>query len=169
MARIKETVFDAGPFMHLEEIKKFNLVQLFIKILTTNEVIEECREINKIINNFTNIINKNLTAKSKDFAKYILEEYNIDLGEATAIALCKQENINLFFTNDIEAKQTAYSLGFEAHGTLAILLRSYRENLLTKEEVKSSVNDLYNNSTLFLTKELMEWTMKEIENFVRKV
>ncbi|HLC86054.1 MAG TPA: hypothetical protein VJG30_02100 [Candidatus Nanoarchaeia archaeon] len=165
MEKINESVFDAGPFIHLEEINKLDLTKLFKEILTTKEILEECKNILKEIEKLNNIKSTELKPQSKDFAKYIIEKYNLDIGEATGIALCKQENIKLFFTDDLEAREITNSLGFEAHGTLAIILRSYKEKLLSKKEAENSIEELYNNSSLFFTKDLMEWTIKEIRNF----
>ena len=40
-----------------------------------------------------------------------MEKYKIHLGEATGIALCKQEGIKLFFTDDLNARETAKIIG----------------------------------------------------------
>ena len=73
------------------------------------------------------------------------------MGEASSIALCRQEEIKLVFTDDLSARETANMLGLESHGTIAIVLRSYRKRLITKEETKKTLENLYTNSTLFFT------------------
>lgn len=166
MAKI-EAVFDAGPFIHLHEITQLNLVAQFRKILTTFEILEECNRIETIIRELKNVEEKSLTAESKDLTKLFLEKYGLDLGEATGIALCKQEKVKFFFTDDLEAKWAAHALGFESHGTIAIILRAYREKFLTKKETKKIIEELYQHSTLFFTKDLLDWTLKEIEEFNR--
>jgi predicted nucleic acid-binding protein len=165
MGKIKHAVFDAGPLIHLNEIKHHKLLSLFTYVLITPQVYEECKNIQKTLNKNKSIITKKLLPSSKDFAKYLIERYDIDLGESTAIALCKQEKITLFFTDDLEARETANTLGFEPHGTIAIILRAYRENLLTKTETRQAIEALYEQSTLFFTKDLRDWTLREIENF----
>src|SRR3989344_787342 len=161
MAKI-EAVFDAGPFIHLQEIMQLNLTVQFKKILTTPEILEECKRIETVIRELKNVEERKLTAESKNLAKLLLEKYDLDLGEATGIALCKQEKVKFFFTDDLEAKGTAQMLGFESHGTIAIILRAYREKLLTKEETKKVIEKLYQHSTLFFTKDLLDWTIREI-------
>ena|SRR3989344_4663813 len=163
MEKIKESVFDAGPFIHLDEIKNTKFIFLFKRILTTKEIIKECKGI--LISNLSNVIITELNPISKDFTKYISEKYSVDLGESTGIALCKQEKIKFFFTDDLEARKAAEDLGFESHGTIAIILRSYRERLLTKKETKEAVENLYRKSSLFITKDLVDWTLKEIDNY----
>lgn len=162
---VKKAVFDAGPFIHLNEINKVDLLGLFQKILTTKEVLNECRKIILLLRSLNFIEEKELTGKSKDLAKYLLEKYNLDLGEATVIALCSQELVQLFFTDDLEARNVAKNLGFEPHGTIAIILRSLKERRLDKSEAKELVEKLYSNSSLFLSRDLKEWIINEINRF----
>lgn len=163
MAQIEKAVFDAGPLLHLEEISQSKILQLFTMILTTAEIVAECRRIEKKLLSMKNIVVKELRPESKDFAKYLIGRYDIDLGEATALALCRQEKIHFLFTDDLDARDTAHALGFEPHGTLAVLVRAYQEKLLSKKEVQQAVDDLYVHSTLFFTRDLRDWTLKEIE------
>ncbi|MBW3019581.1 hypothetical protein KY329_05350 [Candidatus Woesearchaeota archaeon] len=165
MARINVSVFDAGPFIHLHEIRKLNLTNLFKTILTTPDVFTECQRIQAELKKIKNLSLKALLPKSKDFAKYLVERYDLDLGESTGLALCRQEHVKLFFTDDLEARNIAQRLGFEAHGTIAILLRAYRNNILNKKEAKQVIEDLYNESSLFFTRDLRNWTINEIEKF----
>ena len=112
-----------------------------------------------------NVTLKQLTAQSKDFAKYLIEQFSLDLGEATALAICKQERIKLLFSDDLEARHIAYSLGFEAHGSPYIILRAFRENIISKNQAKEYVNQAYKKSSLFLTKDLLDWTLIEIDPY----
>ena len=160
-----KSVFDAGPFIHLHEIGQLNLLHLFEKDLTTSEIVGECHRIKPIILKIKNVEEKNLTPQSKDFTRYLVEKYGLDLGESTGIALCKQERIELFFTDDLEAKEAAIHLGFGAHGTIAIIMRGFRNGLLTRKEAIELLNLLYEKSTLFLTKDLKDWVILEILKF----
>lgn len=165
MVKIKKVVFDAGPFIHLYEIEQLGLISLFENVLTTEEILQECSRIRSSLEKQDHLVLQKLTADSKDFAKYVLERYDLDLGEATGIALCKQEKIKLFFTDDLEARAIAHLLGFEPHGTVAILLRAYREKILTKKEVRLIVEEIHLHSTLFLTSDIKEWILGQIEEY----
>ncbi|MFH1439143.1 MAG: hypothetical protein ABIG89_01135 [Candidatus Woesearchaeota archaeon] len=168
MARIKQAVFDTGPFIHLSEIKSLSLTILFIEILITDVIFCECRRINDQINKLKNVPIYSLIPKIKDFSKYLIEKYDLDLGEATGIALCKQENVLFFFTDDLLARESASSFGFKAHGTLAIITRAYREEIINKKKAKELLIQLYEHSSLFLTKDLLNWCLKEIDDYQKK-
>ena len=160
-----DCVFDAGPFIHINEIDELRIFKLFHKILTTEEILNECRRIKEVISRIKNVECKQLLPESKDFARYVSEKYFIDLGESTGIALCKQERIELFFTDDLDARDTARHLGFDAHGTIAVLVRAFREKILTKNETVDALDRLHKQSSLFVTKEIVYTVVKEIERF----
>lgn len=166
MGKIKSAVFDTGPLIHLNEINNLELLDLFEKILIPNEVLEELGlQIKKHIKLSKNINLKLLNAKNKNISKYILEQYNLDLGESACIALCKQENIKLFFTDDLDAREIAKSMGINVHGTLAIITRCLKEKIINKKETIKIVNELYEKSSLYLTKDLKNWIDNEINKY----
>lgn len=168
MGKIKEAVFDAGPFIHLSEIEHLSLTVLFNKIVTTKNIIDECSKIAAKIKELTMVEIKTLLTPMKNFSKYLIEEYDLDLGEATGIALCKQEKVPFFFTDDLEAREVANNLGFKAHGTVGILFRSFREKMITKNEAKELLFKLHQQSSLYFTKDLLDWCVKEIEEYSPK-
>ncbi|MFA4886637.1 MAG: hypothetical protein WC595_00325 [Candidatus Nanoarchaeia archaeon] len=155
-------VFDAGPFIHLSEIEALHLTRQF-KPLTTEEILDECKNLQKTILEFAFL--KDLTPQSKDFSKYLIEEYDLHLGEATGIALCKQEKIKLFFTDDLDARDISKRLGFQAHGTLAIILRAFRESILNKNKTLELLHLLRTNSSLYFTTDLLQWTINQVETY----
>ena len=165
MAKINIAVFDTGPFIHLEDVDQFYLVKLIKKINISGNVYEELRELKDKVNKTKNIELMDLSAKSKDFVQYLIDKYELDDGEATSIAICKQENIELFFTDDLEARNVAKSIGFQSHGTLAIITRAFREKLITKVDAIKAVKNLHEESSLFITADIIEWTIREIEKF----
>ncbi len=90
------------------------------------------------------------------------------MGEAAAITLAQQEGISLFFTDDLVARLVALSLGLKVHGSVGILLRAFRENLLTKDDVVSKIGMLEKDSTLFITQDLINYILREINKYKAK-
>ncbi|MBI3032273.1 hypothetical protein HYY69_02260 [Candidatus Woesearchaeota archaeon] len=167
MEKIKQAILDAGPYIHLHEISRLNFTDLFEEIFITSEIKEECKRIEEEINKLKNVAEKNLTTNHKDFAKYLIEGWDLDLGEATGLALCKQEKVKFFFTDDLEARHVGNSLGFQCHGTIAIILRRLKNNMIDKNEAKKSIEALYEKSSLFITSDLKALAIKEIDLFKR--
>ncbi len=165
MAKIDKSIFDTGPFIHLNEVDQFKLLALFKEINIPNEVADELGHIRPNVQKMKNVLIKSLEPKNKDYTKYILEQYDIQLGEAAAISLAKQQKIGLFFTDDLGARETGTLFGLEVHGTLAIVTRSLRESSITKKDAITIISRLYDDSSLFLSRDLRDWAIKEIEKF----
>jgi predicted nucleic acid-binding protein len=168
MAKIKAAVIDAGPFIHLHEIGRLSLLGLFESVLVTFDIVEECEKKGVAVKAIPAVSVVMLKGKNKDFAKYLVEKYELHVGESTGISLCRQEHVSLFITDDLDARDAAKALGFEAHGTLSIVLRALRENLCTPSQAIDAVERLYADSTLFITKELKEFVCGEIRAYAQK-
>lgn len=168
MGRIKAAVSDAGPLIHLQEIHRLSFLEVVNTLLTTRAVLEECRMIIPALKKIKQLRETELSTHSKEIVQFIIHQYELDFGEATALALCQQEKIRLFLTDDLEARETAHTLGLEPHGTLGVISRAFRENIIDKEEALQAVEELYEISTLFLTKSLKDWVIEEIKKYGRK-
>lgn len=155
---IEKAVFDTGPLIHLNQIESLELLDLFDLILVTEEVADEFGK--KLPENTETV---RLEPEAKDHTKYLADKHGIEMGEASSIALCSQEKIKLIFTDDLEARQVAKQLEFEPHGTLAIVSRAYTENLIDQKEAEQTVEKLYKDSSLFITRDLVNWTLDKIQ------
>ncbi len=120
------------------------------------------------MNSIKNILRSSLSLQYKNIAKIITEQYDLDLGEATSIALAQQERISFFFTDDLEAREIAKIFHLEVHGSLGILLRAFREKRIGKDEAISVVKKISTQSSLFLTSDLVRWIIQEIKNYKTK-
>ncbi len=92
-------------------------------------------------------------------------KYLLGLAESEAISLALQEKIRLFFTDDMDARAAAKEYGLEAHGTVGIILRMYRVGAISKEDAKKKIHALKEKSSLFITKGLLDWITKEIDEY----
>ena len=54
---------------------------------------------------------------------------------------------------------------FEVHVTIAILLRCFREKMLSKQETIKTLNSLKTESSLFITSDLIAWAKNEVGKF----
>lgn len=162
MERIKRAVFDAGPLIHLQQVGGLDTLRLFSRIIISEQVVIELRSGFTLPKNSSSLA---LNSRSKDLTQLICDRYNLGLGEATAIALAKQEGIRLFFTDDLGARDAANLFGLEPHGTLAIITRSFREKVISKHEAISLIEKLQSNSSLYLISDLVNWARKRIESY----
>ncbi len=156
-----DAVSNSGPIMHLNEIGALKTFRIFKQVYIPPEVEKETVHIKK-----PSVIQiGELSAAAKDLAKLLIIENAVDMGEAQAIALAASRGIRIFLTDDLAARDAAKQQNLEPHGTLGILLRAFREGIITKSAAISSVELLHTSSTLFLTKDLVKWVKVEIEKF----
>ena len=78
------------------------------------------------------------------------------------------ENIRTFFTDDLGARDVAKEQDLEAHGILALVSRAYREGLLTEKQALAFIDLLYNKSSLYLTKDLVDYAKNEIMGYAHR-
>lgn len=156
-------VSDTGPIMHLIEIDLIKVLNTLIKVYIPEEVKNEL-ERNKVIIP-KRIKLTQLNGKFKDIANILVNKFSLDLGESQAIALSLQERADYFLTDDLDARTAANAHHIEAHGTVGIILRAFREKIIDKETAIKKVNELHTLSSLFITKDLTDYVIKSIKDF----
>ncbi|MBI2559161.1 hypothetical protein HYW20_07615 [Candidatus Woesearchaeota archaeon] len=163
MADKFSAVSDSGPIIHLSEIDATKAFNIFKELVIPDEVSREIRNLR-----IPSIRIIQLDQKHKDITKFLAVSYNLDLGEAEAISLCMQENIKILFTDDLEARTIAKHYKLEVHGTIGILVKSFRAGIFAEKEVTSKLELLRTKSSLFLTKDLLDWSIKQIKEYSRR-
>lgn len=163
MGKIERAVFDAGPLIHLAEIDQLNLLDIVKEKVAPEVVIKEFRghRIEDI-----DLFVLSLNDKGKEHSDILMKEYHLDIGEAEAISLAKQENIRYFFTDDFYARDVAKELNILVHGTLGIVIRAYRESVIDRNTACDIMDELYANSSLFVTSKIVtkgKMMLKEFE------
>ena len=156
-------VSNTGPLIHLSEISLSEALDVFDNIYIPEEVRNEL--VKNKIKKERKIKVINLKAKFKDVAEILVDKFALDLGEAQAIALSLQERVNYFLTDDLDARTVANIHGVEAHGTVGIILRAFREKIINKEIAIKKISELYTVSSLFVTKDLIDYIIKSIKEF----
>ena len=168
MVKIEKGVFDTGPFLHLHEIEALAVAEIVQLKYISQEVKEELEHYEIPLHSIKKILTPLLSLQYKNIAKILTEQYELELGESTAIALAQQEKISLFFTDDLDAREAAKKFHLEVHGTLGLLLRALREKQITQEEALEIVKRISTESSLFLTSDLVNWINKEIKMYKAK-
>ena len=158
-----KSVSDTGPIIHLNEISLIKALGAFKEVCIAEEVK------NELIKNKVNVPKSisliNIKPQFKDVAEILVNKFSIDLGESQSIALALQEKAVYFLTDDLDARTVANVHGIEAHGTIGIILRAFRENIISKETAVKKINELYTISSLFITKDLINKVVNSINEF----
>lgn len=158
-----KSVSDTGPIIHLSEVELMKSLKIVKEVLIPPEVKEELKNYKIKLSN--NIRETRLDPNNKNLSEFISNEYSIDLGEAEAISLAIQEKINLFFTDDLDARSVAKNYNLEPHGTAGIILRAFRDKVIDKRTAITKIEELHTKSSLFITKELTNYIIRAIDEF----
>lgn len=163
-------VSNSSPLMYLAKIKKLSLLKiLFKEIVIPNEVYEEVvisgkegRFIDALV--VEQAKKEGWLCVGKAFEEKELENFadDIDQGEIAAIILAKKNHANLVLIDDASARTIAQSFGLNVKGTVFVLLRAYKRNVLTKEEVRRLMGRLIAEG-FRISQELYAQVLEEIE------
>jgi hypothetical protein len=162
---VGRAVVDSGPIIHLSEIGLFKALSLFDLLIPEavyGEVDRKDAPGKKEISSYNK---EKLSAGEKEFAALLVEKYEIGLGEAEAISIAKKRGIKLILVDDLDAREAARDLGLEPHGSVGILLRAFREKRLSRKETIDGLKSLVEDSTLFITRHLVEEAIKAVEKY----
>lgn len=167
MAKISKAVFDTGPFIHLYETESLKILRLFKSILIVDEVFNELKkaEFHNKISKIKSVKLLQLSPKHKDMSKLLVEMHNIGLAESSSISLALQEKADVFITDDLDARNIAKNLNLDVHGTVGLILRAFREGVIQKDEAIAKIKELREKSSLYITKDLVEWTINQIKEY----
>jgi predicted nucleic acid-binding protein len=84
------------------------------------------------------------------------------MGEVEALSLMSFEPGAVFLTDDAAARIVAAKLGYRVHGTIGVLIRAIRRNLLKPEEVADALNRIHDVSTLYIKKTLLQEIISKV-------
>ena len=160
-----KAVSNTGPMLHLNEIsliKALDVFQVYIAEEVKSELIRNKINIPKCIKLIS------LKPQFKDVAEILVNKFSLDLGESQSIALALQEKVDYFLTDDLDARTVANVHGIEAHGTVGIILRAFREKIINKETAIKKMKELHTSSSLFITKDLINQIITSINEFKKK-
>lgn len=134
-------VFDASTLILLA---KADLIELFIstypgQVLIPEEVRSEILDAEKedaLV--FKQLIEnkkiKILKIKDKNFSNKLMEDFNIEKGEADALGLTLQEKAGVIATDDKNAMKACKFLKLEFITSISILIRAFEKGLIEREE-----------------------------------
>ena len=102
-----------------------------------------------------------LKVKNGQPVKKLMDDFNIDAGEAEAITIALQEKASLVATDDRNAIRACKVLRIEFTTAIAILIRSFEKNLIPKDEALIKLKKL--ESIARYSRAIMDDARKQIE------
>jgi len=165
-----EAISNSGPLIHLAQIEKFELLNVFSKIYIPKEVFKEVctagKQGEKELKKAENVEILEVSGKNVGNIKKKVKGFKLDEGELQALCLCNKLK-KIFLTDDWDAREASKTFGLEVHGSVGIITRAYREGLINFQRAEKALSDLYNVSSLFVTKTIIDEAIEELRKFAQ--
>ncbi len=165
-----KAVSNSGPLIHLIQIGKFDLFNVFSNVFIPEKVYEEVSiipEHKRKIKQAGNIGVITVYPVETERVKDKIKNFKIDEGELNALTLCKKMCIGVFLTDDLDARGAGDFMGLDVHGSVGIITLNYKKGLITLKDAEKSLNDLYDISNLFVTRSIIEIGINELRRFAK--
>ena len=167
MAKIRSqtiVVCDAGPLIHLDEVGHLQLLADFKKVIVPHGVQHEVYRHSQISFEEPDINWSVVKAvfPLEQSVKVICNLFSLDAGEKEALSLLNKEPGAVLLTDDAAARIVATKLGYRVHGTIGVLVRAIRRDLLNPEEVAVALRRIRDVSTLYIKNSLLQEVISKV-------
>lgn len=150
---MSEAISDTGPILHLSEIDQLHALNIFARITIPILVLQELEFHNVTRGRFANqlfelVIVDVPESKWRPLTQ-TLGEPAIHAADAQVFVLAQESNFaTAVLTDDLALRHELESAQGVAVGTIGILIRAYRQTVLTRRQLDSSLDALFTASTL---------------------
>ncbi|MEA1927897.1 MAG: DNA-binding protein [Candidatus Auribacterota bacterium] len=160
-----QVVCDAGPVIHLDELGCGDLFRDFKEVILTEAVWNEIifnrpAGWNKQVLPF--IRKPNYIPEGQDLTT-LCRVFSLHRGEVSALGIMANNPGALFLTDDCAARLVADKMGYNVHGTVGILLRAIRRELLKPSEVLNLLSELPQRSSLYIRTSLLNEVIENLK------
>ena len=163
---LRIAVIDSGPIIHLTEIGCLSLLQIFSTLHIPDAIWHETVGQGRVLQDDLQKINifKRHTLSADEINKFTTEKglKKLDDGERECLYLCRQISVRLILTDDLAVRDAANLLNIIPVGSLGIVVKAYKSEQISLSEAERIINALYDISSLFVTRAIVEIAIKEL-------
>ena len=151
-------ICDAGPIIHLDELNCLDLLCDFQQIVLGDTVLEEVKHHRPGALKKPNIhfMRSPQEYPVNELLRTMCRIFSLDAGEIETLAIIEKNPGALFFTDDASARLVADRMGFKVHGTIGIIVRAIRRELMQPEQVLRILAEIPSKSSLHIRPSLLE-------------
>ncbi|MCW5935632.1 MAG: hypothetical protein KIT45_15230 [Fimbriimonadia bacterium] len=158
--RVEKAVCDAGPVIHLYEVDSLLFLRLFQSLYVPAAVWRETVEAHRVpeadILALGNISLETVNVHRLKKFIHLHSLQHLQKADQECLFLCKSLNCPLLLTDDLAVRKQARRLGYTPVGSLGIIVRACRTQIIDVARAKELLNALYHQSTLFVTYAIIE-------------
>jgi predicted nucleic acid-binding protein len=157
-------VCDAGPLIHLDELRCLDLLSDFTRVLIPPTVWSEFDRHRPGATAVPGIPFEKVAvgaALPEDLAA-LARLLVLDAGEIEVLQAVREHGADLLLTDDTAARLAARNLSVPVHGTLGVLLRAVRRQQRTPAETIETLQKLPTVSTLHVRRSLLDEIIRQV-------
>lgn len=159
-------VADAGPLIHLTEIGCLPLLRIFDTLHIPDAVWAETVGQGRISQGDvfgTGIVQRHSLSHS-EIVRFTREKgfEKLQDGERECLYLCQQIGVSVLLTDDLAVREEAKRLNLIPVGSLGIVVKGCRMGYISLAEAERHVTDLYDVSSLFVTRAIVELAIEQL-------
>ena len=159
---------DAGPLIHLAEIGCLRFLNCFDALHVPDavwfETVEQGRIPQTELSNLKNI--QRCSLLKPDVEQFVKEKNLSELhaGEQESLHVCVSKRIFMLLTDDMAVRDAAKRLYIVPVGSLGIVVSAYKRGEITLEEAERYIGNLYDVSSLFVTRAIAELAIEQLRS-----
>jgi len=165
-ASVIAAVADTGPLIHLSEIGALSLLRLFNTMYVPGAVWREAtasdRILHSALNTLPNLHHQELSLESVVRFIHTHALTHLHAGEQESLYVCMHSNVNLIVTDDLAVRKAAKSLNLTPVGSLGVIARAFKLQMITRSQAEHHILDLQNVSSLFVTHAIVELALESL-------
>jgi hypothetical protein len=159
-------VVDAGPLIHPAEIEALHTLTVLSELHLPQTIWAETVEQERVsANRLTQFQISRHTLVPLEVTQFAQTHdlTALHLGEHECLFLCKQLNVSLLLTDDLAARDAAKRLGLNPVGSLGVIVRAYRQGLISLTAAKGFLDALCSVSSLFVTRDIVDIALQQLQ------
>jgi predicted nucleic acid-binding protein len=161
-------VTDAGPLIHLTEIGCLHILSIFGNLHVPEavwaETVECGRTSSEDLLKLSKVERHNIP--HNDITRFVEKNNLRDLhsGECECLYLCRQIGVPILLTDDLAVREAAKRLKLVPVGSLGIVAKAYHLGKISMAHAQQNILNLYDMSSLFVTKVIVEIAIEQLRN-----
>lgn len=159
---------DAGPLIHLAEIDCLRFLNSFDVLHVPDavwlETVAQGRISQTDLSNLKNIQRHSLA--ESEIEQFVKENSLSELhaGEQECLFVCLSKGISMLLTDDMAVRDAARHLHIVPVGSLGIVVSAFKREEITLQEAEGYITDLYDVSSLFVTRAIAELAIEQLRS-----